>query len=187
MRRIFVALVLAGGVLAACGGSEPEPTPTPEPTATATSTPTEAPTATNTPAPTATPTPDPKVAAAERAFGAITSLRADAAVMLAYLADLRVSFSAETWERVAAKCEAYPIFGYSFLSDLWPGPYVDLDRSLGAACSVYTDNVVNHGLPSDTATWQAYVTVSYDLLNRATNALPDYSQAQLLRAIQERQ
>lgn len=67
-------------------------------------------------------------------------------------------------------------------NDLWPRAYDDLHSAVGTACSIGT----MAGDMSIRSKWAGAGLVQMDDLDKAVKALPDYSQAQLKRAISER-
>lgn len=179
-----LALVLAGAaLLAGCSGSdEPPPEPTTAATRTATATPTSAP-LTATPSP----TPDPQVAEVDEVLKAIQD-------MLAFAAELRRLLSQERVEAAYERCneleDGRSPFGFAPLtnSDLWPRPYVDLDVNAAAACLMLYDLQENVGDPDITVPeWRAAALAGAQAIRQSEDDLPDYSDAQLRRAIEDRQ
>jgi hypothetical protein len=91
--------------------------------------------------------------------------------------------------RIPSICSDVPkVFGYSGLDPdgLWPQEYDDLDRQVTVACQMYED-LSAESPPDAGAKWAAYAIVINEQLGLRRDALPDYSPAQLRRAIEARQ
>ena len=179
-----LVLALAGAaLLAGCsGGDEPPPEPTATATRTATATPTTAP-----PTATPSPTPDPMVVEADEVLKAIQD-------MLAFAAELRRLLSQERVEAAYERCneleDGRSPFGFAPLtnSDLWPRPYRDLDTNAAAVCLTLFDVKEKFGDPDiNVPDWRAAALVGARVIREGESALPDYSDAQLRRAIEDRQ
>jgi len=195
--------------LAACGGSsEPEVTPTIRPLDAARTTsagktadapnPTRTPAVraanTSTPGPTASPTPT-KPQQVEIVFTAITNLEAFADTVSFYLG--RIAMGGETGTSAINALYTFcnepgddgrSAFGYSryAFSDLWEKPFLDLEASsFGTCITLFT---LKKSEPmEDSAVWRTWASNGKAELARAETRLPDYSEAQLKRAIEDRQ
>lgn len=195
MRMLLGAAAAVGlaFVAAACSTAGSKPTPTPAPSST--------PAATTMPSPTPSPTVDATAAQVEKVYGEIVAMRATAAGILLDLqpiADLYTGTTvrsatgaeaadfAKRWDRVSASCKSVTVPALRPDADLWPGPYSDLDAKLWAVCQLIIDRAKTSP-PAASDEWTAVAVSVTRALAEATGKLPDYSIAQLHRAIADRQ
>lgn len=94
----------------------------------------------------------------------------------------------EHYQRLLTACEALQGTPHTY-DDLWPTPYKDVVSEAWLLCghvdSYEEDRTSGSG--SWSATRQILESIAYPGLLGALDALPDYSEAQLRRAVQQRQ
>lgn len=188
-RIFFPAIVVAFSV--ACGGASAVPEPTPEPTSTSTAT--AQPTNTKVPAPTATLAGTPTRTAAQkvdRVMLDIATVRFTSAILdaqLGFVADGKdLARDVENLRESCARVSDTPV-SYSDHDDLWPQVYEDLDRQVAVTCKLFRAELEKTPIEDGNVTWVAFGKVHQSIVRKAYNSLPDLSDPQLKRAIEDRQ
>ena len=135
-------------------------------------------------------TPDARAPAAATAYAALTSVTTAALEVFSSLLILDFdNYDAtkhqSSWAELQTACATFRSPFAAF--DIWPPPWRDFASAAQSACS-YLDNYGKHPTP---ASWSSTVfllrEVALPKLRAAETGIPDYSQAQIKRAIQERQ
>lgn len=136
----------------------------------------------------ATPTPDARMVAALAVVDQLTALETAALQIhggMILMGD--ASASQVAFDTLVMGCQDFDTIRGS--TDLWPTPYKDLRPSVSVFCLALDSYRTKHPA-GDGQAWidtLAFLRVSGTKVKTALDGLPDYSQAQLLRAVQERQ
>ena len=191
-RPVFLTVaLLAFAVIGACGGesgSRPAtPTPRGAPSNSATSAPTLMPIATSKPNPTV----DPKELQISNVYGDILMAKTAIESTLADLSKIPRggSLGPSLWASYQNRCVAVAVEYRRVESTTftyWPKPYRDLIQAHLLSCGALLDEIKARGDPADVPSWQVEAILLSLPLQKAYDALPDYSDAQLRRAIAER-
>jgi len=180
-----LAILAAAATLSACSSKvAPTPAPTTAPTVTPAST---------TASPVPSPTQDAKSSAAAIALAEVTSLRVNAALVGANMLTMGIYGYNGTDQRVSAAFAdmlatcAQQDSANPREVDLWPTPFKAVSSALTISCL----NVETYEKNPATRSWTVVAglmkTRLAPQLEAALTAVPDYSNAQWMRVIQERQ